>query len=195
MRIMIAVPTFENIALETFKSIYDLFPMDNDVSFEYVRGYDCAIARNKIASKAVDEGYDAVLMVDSDIILPPESLMWFQQYLADICLGVYPRKGTTTGEMEAFKLGQYNYVDRFTREEVEQSGDRFQIKGGGFGAAFINVDVFRNLPYPWFQYVNYDNGSVLSEDLYFCSQASGQGYQIWADRRVRCGHIMKHVLY
>ena len=37
MDILIAVPTFENIYPDTFKSIYDLDKGDNNVSFEFVR--------------------------------------------------------------------------------------------------------------------------------------------------------------
>ena len=40
--ILIAVPTFENIYPDTFKSIYDLDIEGHDVQFEFVRGYDCA---------------------------------------------------------------------------------------------------------------------------------------------------------
>ena len=64
MNILIAVPTFENIYPDTFKSIYDLDDQGNDLSFEYVRGYDCATARNRIAQIAMDGNYDYVLMAE-----------------------------------------------------------------------------------------------------------------------------------
>ena len=40
MKILVAVPTYETIAPETFKSIYDLAKADNEVNFEFVKGYD-----------------------------------------------------------------------------------------------------------------------------------------------------------
>ena len=46
-KILIAIPTFENIMPETFKSIYDLDPCGNELSFEFVKGYDCARARSE----------------------------------------------------------------------------------------------------------------------------------------------------
>ena len=46
-KILIAVPTFENIKPECFKSIYGLTnPKDFNLYFDYVKGYDCACARN-----------------------------------------------------------------------------------------------------------------------------------------------------
>ena len=49
MKILIAVPTFETIYPDTYKSIFDLDKGDHEVLFEFVRGYDCATARNSIA--------------------------------------------------------------------------------------------------------------------------------------------------
>ena len=59
-RILIAVPTFENIYPDTFKSIYDLDIEGHDVQFEFVRGYDCATAINRIAQIALDIRADYV---------------------------------------------------------------------------------------------------------------------------------------
>ena len=89
MNILIAVPTFENIDPETFKSIYNQ-KSKHSLSFEYVRGYDCTIARNKIARLA--KNYDYVLMVDSDIILPSDAVELLTQDNPDFCVGVYPAK-------------------------------------------------------------------------------------------------------
>ena len=75
MNILIAVPTFENIYPDTFKSIYDLDVSGHDTSFEFVRGYDCATARNRIAQLAIDKGADFVLMVDNDVVLPSDALV------------------------------------------------------------------------------------------------------------------------
>ena len=38
MKILIAVPTFENIYPDTFKSIYDLDKAGHDLGFEFVEG-------------------------------------------------------------------------------------------------------------------------------------------------------------
>ena len=75
MKILIAVPTYENIAPETFKSVYNLeIPDSCDAVFEFVRGYGAARARNLIGQKCLEGNFDAVLMVDSDIVLPKNSL-------------------------------------------------------------------------------------------------------------------------
>ena len=66
--ILIAVPTFENIKPQCFKSIYGLTnPKDFNLYFDYVKGYDCARARNEIAKLALKYNFDYVLMIDSDV--------------------------------------------------------------------------------------------------------------------------------
>ena len=190
MSVLIAVPTFENIAPECFKAIYEL--KGDGLSFEFVRGYDCAKARNEIVKKALG-GYDYVLMVDSDIVLPSDGLLHMLESPVDVCFGVYPRK-RTPGETELFKDGSFDFKNRYTFEELEGMEDRFTVKGSGFGCALIKTEVFENLSYPWFQFVSYDNNTFLSEDLYFCLNASVR-YKLWADNRVRCGHIAKRIIY
>ena len=194
MKILIAVPTFENILPETFRSIYKACHKYENADFDFVKGYDCARARNEIVKKALNGFYDYVLMVDSDIIIPETTLDCLLEDPVDICTGFFPRKNTRTKELELFKLGTQNYTDRFIYDEI-QSNERFEIKGCGFGCILINVDVLRTLNYPWFKYVVYDGGEFLSEDLYFCTAARNAGYKIWADPRVRCGHSVRGFQY
>ena len=192
MGVLIAVPTFETIAPECFKAIYDL--EGDGLSFDFVKGYDCAKARNEIAKKALG-GFDYVLMVDSDIVLPSDSLLLMLESPVEVCFGVYPKKNTKTGETELFKDGTFDFVNRYAIPELDgMDTDRIAVKGGGCGCVLIKTEVFENLEYPWFAFHSYQNGTFLSEDLAFCLNASAR-YRLWADRRVRCGHIARRVQY
>ena len=191
MNILIAVPTFENIAPECFKAIYDL--KGDGLSFDFVKGYDCAKARNEIVKKAL-QGYDYVLMVDSDIIIPDSSILHMLESPTPVCFGVYPRKNKV-GETELFKDDTFDFKNRYTFEELEgMNVDRIRVKGSGFGCAFIKTEVFDTIGYPWFEFHSYENGTFLSEDLSFCMKASAF-YPLYADLRVRCGHIAKKIQY
>ena len=190
MNILIAVPTFENIDPETFKSIYNQ-KSKHSLNFEYVRGYDCTIARNKIARLA--KNYDYVLMVDSDIILPSDAVELLTQDSPDFCVGVYPAKRSET-DSELFKF-EKDFTARYSFTELSQiTTDRLEVKGSGLGCALIKSAVFEKIPFPWFQYIQYEDGDVLSEDLYFCALARLLGIDILADLRVKCGHIIKKAL-
>ena len=200
MKIFIAVPTYENITPDTFKSIYGLDKGGHWCVFDFVRGYDCAAARNRIAQQTLDEQADYVLMVDNDITLPSDALVNLLEQPVDVCLGYYAHRNAANvyaGKTNACRLGEFNYTQQIPGAEfktlADQGKTRMQIHGGGLGCALIRADVFRRLPYPWFKWVNYPDGGVLSEDLYFCDICGKNGIPVYVDTRTGCGHLMRHV--
>ena len=195
MKILVAVPTFETIAPETFKAIYNIRRNhDIDVDFDYVKGYDCAIARNKIVKKVIEGGYNYVLMIDSDIIVPDDVLEKMLEYPVDICFGLYPHKNTKDGYAEVFKPKDGDFTERFKYDELKGQV-RVAVKGGGFGCVLIKSEVFMCMMYPWFQYIAYSNETFLSEDLYFCEKAMMAGFKLEADARIKCGHMARYFQY
>lgn len=210
MKILIAVPTFENIFPDTYKSIYDVDPAGNELSFEYVRGYDCATARNKIAQRALDQKADYVLMVDNDVTLPKDAIINLTEDLKEVCLGYYAHRDTDNVyrgrtcicklyDENGVKYFNYPLESEYTASELaslRQLGEhKIQIHGGGMGCAFIKTDVFNKVNYPWYDWVNYKGRGMLSEDLYFCEGCRKKGITIYADTRVNCGHLLRHVQY
>lgn len=210
MRILLAVPTFETIYADTYKSMWDLDKDGNEVLFESVRGYDVATARNRIAQKSLDLKADYVLMVDNDVVLPNDALKTLLGNRKEVCLGYYAHRGDDNlyhGRTCICKLRDkdgkeyYNFPleSEYTAEELHgmvKSGETcIEVHGGGMGCALIRTDVFEKTSYPWYDWVNYGdaNRGMLSEDLYFCSLCRTSGIKIYADVRVGCGHLLRHV--
>ena len=201
MKILIAVPTAETIMPEVFKAIYDVDKCGHEILFEYVRGYDCAQARNRIADKALAAGADYVLMVDSDTIMLEDPV--------DVCLGVYAnRNGTNTytgatcvcRRYDVSGAEYYNYPteSEYSADEinamVKAGKTKVRIHGGGFGCAMVNTEVFHKIKWPWFRWIDYTDGhGTLSEDLYFCEQCKAADIPVYTDLRVKCGHVFRHV--
>lgn len=200
MKILIAVPTFETIYPDTFKAIYDLDKVDHEVIFDFVRGYDCATARNNIVQKAKAENADYILMVDNDVTLPKDALINLLEGSNDVCLGAYPQRNSYNryeGKVCLYHLGERNYTNLFSSEELrllrEAGENKIEVHGGGMGCALIRTDIFDRIEYPWFDWVNYKDLGILSEDLYFCEQCMYNGITIYADTRVLCGHMFRHL--
>lgn len=210
MKILIAVPTFENIYPDTFKSIYDLDVSGHEVSFEFVRGYDCATARNRIAQIVLDKKVDYVLMVDNDVVIPVDTIRNMLEDPKEVCLGYYAHRDgdniyrgrtcicklqTPTGS----RYFNYSLESEYMADELHDlaaKGEyKIRIHGGGMGCAFIKRDVFEKIKYPWYDWVNYDGGGMLSEDLYFCEQCKKHNISVYADTRVNCGHMLRHVQF
>jgi hypothetical protein len=187
---LVAVPTFESVEPEAYEALWRLSaPAD----FKCVKGYDCAAARNEIAKAAINGGYDRLLMVDSDVIVPPDTLDILAPEPLSVCLGVYTRKHTKTGVVELVGASEDDYTNPYKAEELKQLPDRFEVRGGGMGCAMFDVDVFGQLPFPWFAFAMYPNGDTLSEDFYFCERMRQAGLKVYADKRCKCGHIGKRV--
>lgn len=210
MRILIAVPTFETIYPDTYKSIWDLDKCGHEVLFESVRGYDVATARNHIAQKAIDLETDYVLMVDNDVTLPKDALKLLLEDARQVCLGYYAHRGSDNlyhgrtclcrlKDKDGKEYYHYPLESEYTAEEMrkmQEAGERkIEIHGGGMGCALIRTEVFRKLSYPWYDWVNYGdaNRGMLSEDLYFCALCRTSGIPIYGDVRVGCGHLLRHV--
>lgn len=210
MKILIAVPTFETIYPDTFKSIYELDPCGHELHFDFIRGYDCATARNNIAICAQNDGYDYVLMVDNDVVLPKTAIHDLLEDAKDVCLGYYAHRdadnvyrGRTCVcklfDPDGNKYFNYPLESEWTAESLkalQESGEtKIQIHGGGMGCAMIKTDVFSRIKYPWYDWVNYadEHRGMLSEDLYFCEQLKRVGIPIYTDVRVGCGHILRRV--
>lgn len=197
MKIFIAVPTYENIHPETFKSIYGLDRCGHWVVFDYVTGYDVASARNYIGNQAKREEADFVLMVDNDMKLPSDALRNLLEEPMDVCLGFYAHRwgNVFDGRTNVCRLGEFNYTDMYNMNELrtlrDQGVKREMIHGGGLGCALIRTSVFDRIPFPYFKWTHYEDGNVLGEDLNFCQRCSEAGIPIYVDPRVGCGHLFR----
>ena len=210
-RVLIAVPTFETITPDTFKALWELDKKGHECLFEFVRGYDCATARNKIVTKAQALGADYILMVDNDVTPPCNALANLMEHGEKVVSGFYMHRSSDTNATTArtcvCKLldddgkPYFNYPleSEWTAEELREkreAGEHLvQIHGGGMGCILIKTSVFDEIRYPWYDWVNYpdDNRGMLSEDLYFCEQCKNEGIPIYVDTRVSCGHLMRRI--
>ena len=204
--IMIGIPTYETISNETFESISDILsdhPKDTIV-FKYVTGYGVAQARNKLVDYAIKIGVDKLFFVDNDVVLKPNALTFLLSSLSHshpIVLGYYAKTTNKIwqGATSLFKMGERDYTQTYTAEEIKRLRDdgvyQIEVHGGGFGCALIDMDIFRKIDYPWFNWRFYpgEKRRKLSEDFYFCSKCRKAGIPIIADTRVGCGHVLHYV--
>lgn len=209
-KVLIAVPTFETITPDTFKALWDIDKGEHTCIFEYVRGYDCATARNKIAKLALNYGVDYVLMVDSDVTVPCNALVNLMAHDVDVCSGFYMHRDSSTNavsertsicKLEKPDGGYYfgyptesQWTIAELREKREAGEHLIEIHGGGMGCILIRTSVFNEVPYPWFDWVDYGQGiGMLSEDLFFCESCRNEGIKLYADTRVACGHMLRRI--
>ena len=189
-RILIAIPTNRNIEAETFKSIYDLFtPNGCEVVFQYFWGYQVDQVRNLIAHWTIQNNFDYLFCVDSDIAFPPDTLIRLMNHQKDIVSGVYIQRIPGRHTIEIMRKNSTGGVTHVDWNDIKGQG-LVPIDGCGFGCVLIDTKVLRAIPYPHFLYHSaIDHAHTLSEDVHFCNLARDHGFSLWCDTDIRCEHI------
>lgn len=185
--ILIAVPTNKYIEPETMKSIYDLtIPPGYRTQFEFFYGYQIDQIRNLIADWA--KHFDYLFSVDSDIILPKDTLVNLLNADKDIISGLYIQRKPGQHILEIYQDNAHGGVENIPFRAIENM-NVIQVAACGFGCVLIKGEVFRKMEYPHFLYTSaLDHSHTISEDVYFCKKARQLGFTIWADVRIQCGH-------
>lgn len=214
MRILIEVPTYDGrIGRATSESLWRLDRCGHEVDYRARQGYGCAMARNRIAADALNARYDYVMMVDNDIALPQDALRNLLEHDKPMVMGYYlnryargERKYTTL-----YRLGDaWEMYEGSELAELRDRGERrIRVKGGGMGCCLMRANLFRALPFPWFEWTDegrdgidaadayecHDAFQSGGEDINFCNLVTDSGFPIYADTRVACGHEFREVVW
>jgi FkbM family methyltransferase len=185
--ILIAVPTNKYIEPETMKSIYDqIIPSGYRAEFQFFYGYQIDQIRNLIAEWS--KHYDYLFSVDSDIILPNDTLVNLLNADKDIISGLYIQRKPGQHILEIYQDNGRGGVENIPFRAIEKL-DVIPIAACGMGCCLIKGEVFRKMEYPHFYYQSaIDHSQTISEDVYFCNKARSLGFEVWADVRIKCSH-------
>ena len=189
-RILIAVPTDRYVEPQTFKSIYDLeVPKDYFVDFNYFFGYRIDQIRNLIAHIAIENNYEYVLFLDSDIIMPQDTLVKLISSKKPIVTGIYlqrkPGETITEVHLNGKNIEDLNFF---------KNKDFIEADSVGFGCILVKTSILEEVGYPQFEYhPALTMESTFSEDADFCLKARALGYKITVLTDLKFGHIGKMI--
>ena len=194
MKTLIAVPCFDMIHTGFVKSFIDLEKPDG-TAYAIITNTLIYEARNMIAQKSIEEGFDRVLWLDSDMIIPQDALIMLNADMdtgKDFVCGLYfmrkppvnPvvcdnifRRVKEDGEVESAASSYINYP----KDTV------FEIAGAGFGCVMTSADLLKRLVERYGAPFTPMMG--MGEDLSFCLRATCIGAKMYCDSRIKCGHI------
>ena len=195
MKTLIAIPCFDTVHVEFVRSFMDLKKPEG-TTFSFIPGTLIYEARNLIAQKAVENGFDRVLWLDSDMIIPPDALEVLtadmEEHRADLVTALYFRRKPPTNPVLSNDLywrvnddgnvetGATSYVD-YPENAV------FPIRGTGFGCCLTSRNLLRKMVEVYGSPFTPLMG--MGEDFAFCWRADKAGFKMRCDSRVKCGHI------
>ena len=194
MNILIGIPTKESIDIEAAISIMNLDWDGHSITYTHADGagvYGVAQARNQLCRKAIDGKYDKLFMIDSDMILPEDSIHNLLDPDVPIVTGV-TRYKNDSGRAPIFRYTTDSEgSDSWKWDEIPAG--RFEIRSGGVACAMISVDLLKRMKRPWFVWEERANGTYVGEDIGFYEKLHDMGVSPQADGRVRCGHVGRYV--
>jgi len=189
-KLLIAVPAGDYIHAEFVKCLLALTRrLDRDgVEYEVAihTGSLVYIARDVLACKAINEGFDYVLWLDSDMVFTDDLLEDLQFSGEDFVTGI------AVGRREPFCSCLFSDLEDITRIE-EYPSNTFQVKGCGFACVLIYTEILRGV---WMTYKTcFAPMERYGEDVAFCWRAGQLGFKIWAEPAVKVGHIAHITVY
>jgi GT2 family glycosyltransferase len=195
-RILIAIPSAGSIEPETFVSIYNMDqPVDIDTELKIFYGYLIDDVRNRIVDYAIEEKFDGILFIDSDMKLPKDTLIKLVNQNKDIISGLYIRKKEDKKIIELFLKNQYPNKDGKIMRNVEEfdilNKNIIEVDACGFGCVLVKTHVFFKIGYPYFKVIILDKNNITGEDIDFCIKAKNRNFKIHALADLKIGHIGK----
>lgn len=186
---------FTNSLLATVRATYEKY---TDV---YVHGiytsYDSLVqrARNSLVKIALEEDYDDLFFVDSDIEWDPEWIFKFLDYPEDIVGAALVKKSDD----------HEGYTCKLTNRNLKYNKRRDLIEADGVGTGFLKMSR-RALAKLWNNSVTYKNEDkddwdkmifdvvirdniLISEDYTMCNKWKDLGEKVWLDPSITINHI------
>ena len=172
-------------------------------------------SRNILSKMALDQGYDRILWLDSDMVFPADLL---DRLSADMDKGLryvsgmyFTRKNPVHPVIyreTGYRKEGEGYVPYCTPVDDEQykdtlssdwqysiSGDKpslFEVAATGMGCCLMETsviqEVFNRFGLPFSPMIGF------GEDLSFCRRCEELGIQMWCDSSLQCGHIAQKVV-
>ncbi len=240
-KILVASPTYEGMSycdeefLDAIKDLdypkFDILIVDNSGSVVYFNklkkisgikvirdntGEEKNIkrlisSRNKILKYSVDNNYAHLLMLDSDVIIPKNTLIKLLRQNKDIVTGLYFNffnsnkmikclpvcwKIPTQQEFDSFKkkltfpdsVKSRNDLKRhLTKQEIE-SGKLQEVFNPSAGCMLLSRNAFSQLKYGQ---INEEHPlQTPNDDLYFFNMAREKGFRIFCLPSIICRHLV-----
>jgi hypothetical protein len=125
-KLLVGTPTMGNIRIEFHNAVNGLvMPVNFQISNQTPIGFLVADAQNLICFDALQRGFEWVLFLEDDVLVPADLLLRLERYMIDkdtpLVSGLYPLKSTTpmpfifrgrgTGVFTDFKVGEKVWAD------------------------------------------------------------------------------------
>lgn len=194
MRTLVAVPCMDMVHSLFLKSILGM-NVSGDVEFSLGLSSLIYDSRNRLAHKAVEDGFDRILWLDSDMLFAPDLFNRLSAWLDE---GYEMMSGIYYTRKEPIKPVIYKSCCLVKNENGDPVPDAkpyldfpkdrpFEVAAHGFGAVMMTTklvkDVADEFGLPFSPVLGF------GEDLSFCMRVQQLGRKMFCDPAIKLGHI------
>ncbi len=151
-------------------------------------------ARNNLTHDFLKSNCDYMLQIDSDIVFTNEQIKRLASHKLPIVGGLY-----------AIKDESQRWCSNSLHEAKPDSNGLMKVRETGTGFLLVHRDVFhairedhveriykcdmdKQMKFDYWA-VGVRNGRYLSEDWWFCKDARDAGFEVYADTKIKLGHL------
>lgn len=194
MKLLIAIPTMDTVPVPFMQSLVGLVQRLERDNVPYEVGIESGtliyMARDRLASRAVNNDFTHVLWLDSDMVFS-DAIVDDLQFSGKAFVS-----GIAHGRRSPFLSCLFKSLDLSKLERWELKDyptDTFEVAGCGMACVLIEAKILNEV----FLKFNTCFMPLLSygEDLSFCKRAVSLGYKIYAEPTVRLGHVGHLTIY
>ena len=143
--------------------------------------------RNIIREEFLKGGYEYLFFLDSDVIIPADTieklLSWKQNLITGVYLVAKHIKGKPYALPCLFKHLGNGMNQQFSLKEVQKEG-LVEIDSAGLGCCLIHRNVLKDITFR-----NIGESKTGGEDFAFFIDAKEKGFQAYADMSIKCFHM------
>lgn len=190
MKVLLAIPTSGSIQDEPFFSFMQL-GKPNNTAIIPLKNVIIWIARYQACKVMMDGGFDAVIMIDSDMIPEPTAMLKLLGH-KELIVGAPCFKRVPPYEPCFYKTLERDEEGRPIHMPYEDwPRDRtFEVAAMGTGCIMIRRQALEKIEHPWW-YPMPGSG----EDTSFCWRAKEAGVKMYIDPTIRVGHLENRAIY
>jgi hypothetical protein len=192
MMVLIAVPSLDHCPTDFAMSLAALMQhrphsvrlgkrTPVEVALMNCKGSLIMHSRNILMKAALDAAATHIFFLDSDMVVPPNTLDRLIHHHVPIVGADYVRR-----------VPPHTLIANPDASHTHRTSALWPMLTLPFGCVLIDLKVVVDMPRPWFKYLEGESeATTQSEDTYFCNAARRLGHTIWCDVQLtrEVGHI------
>lgn len=193
LKYYVAIPCFDTVYTDFTLSLLNMQRV-GQCYLQVIKSSLIYNARNTLAKTAIDNGFDRILWLDSDILFEPDLMTRLSTHLdngLEYVSGLYFKRNYPTSPVCYKSITQHKEenelvtdVDTYNEYPKDQL---FEVDGTGFGAVMMTVELLKKVQDRYGLPFSPQLG--LGEDLSFCWRAKQLGVKMYCDSSIKLKHL------